>query len=104
MDAVLETLTQEPPVGGSSAILKRYNCRIKYATNDMQASTVLAAILADAKDGIVAIDIETTPHESERQRLIALAQKEAVARGTLRALAKMRSDALSTGVVIGAAP
>ena len=63
----------------------------------MQASTALAAILADAKDGIVAIDIETAPHESERQRLAALAHKEAVARGTLRALIKLRGDAAAMG-------
>ena len=63
----------------------------------MQASTALAAILADAKDGIVAIDIETAPHESERQRLAALAHKEAVARGTLRALTKLRGDAAAMG-------
>jgi DNA polymerase I len=96
MDALLETPVRDPE-GGSSAILKRYNCRVKYATDDMQASTALAVILANAKDGIVAIDIETAPHESERQRLATLAHKEAVTRGTLRALIKLRGDAASMG-------
>ena len=57
----------------------------------------MPAILADAKDGIVAIDIETAPHDSERKRLAALAHKEAVARGMLRALIKLGRDAAATG-------
>ena len=100
MDTVREITPQksaEEPEGGSSAILRRHNCRVQYVTDDMQASTALAVILADAKDGIVAIDIETAPHESERQRLAALAHKEAVARGTLRALIKLRGDAAAMG-------
>ena len=100
MDAVREITPQksaEEPEGGSSAILRQHNCRVRYVTDDMQASTALAVILADAKDGIVAIDIETAPHESERQRLAALAHKEAVARGTLQALIKLRGDAAAMG-------
>jgi len=103
MDTVREIAPQKSakePEGGSSAILRQYNCRARYFTDDMQASTALAVILADAKSAknhIVAIDIETAPHQSERHRLAALAHKEAVARGTLRALTKLRADAAAIG-------
>ena len=70
---------------------------MKYATDDAQAAKALAAILADAKGGLVAIDIETAPHESERQRLAALKHKEAAARGTLKALTKLRDDTAAIG-------
>src|SRR5262245_12324644 len=100
MDAVREITPQtsaEERERGSSAILRRYNCRAQYVTDDFHASTALAVILAHAKSGVIAIDIETAPHKSERHRLAALAHKEAMARGTLRALIKLRGDAATIG-------
>ncbi len=77
----------------AAAILRKYRCRVKYATTDREAAAAIAAVIADAAGGLVGIDTETMPHESERRRLAELRQMQLAARGTLKAAERLRGQA-----------
>ena len=66
---------------------------MKYATTDKEAAAAIAAIIAEAAGGLIGIDTETMPHESERRRLAELRQMQLAARGTLKAAERLRGQA-----------
>ena len=49
--------------------LAHFKVRPSYATDAATAAALVAAIIADAGDGLIAVDFETTPLPSERERL-----------------------------------
>ena len=50
----------------SPSVLTRFKVRPSYATDAAMATALVAEILADAGEGRIAVDFETTPLPSER--------------------------------------
>ena len=59
------------PQTAAPDVLAHFHARAAYATDNAHATMLVAEILADAGDGLIALDIETAPIASERARLAA---------------------------------
>jgi len=69
--------------------LAHFHVRASYATENAHATMLVAEILADAGDGLIALHIETAPIASEHARLAGIRTNLAAARGRKRALKKL---------------
>ena len=65
--------------------------RPSYATDAATAAALVAEIIADAGEGLIAVDFETTPLPSERERLADLSRRVAEAKGKVQACAERRA-------------
>ena len=74
-------------------LLTHFKVRPSYATDAATAAALVAEILADAGEGRIAVDFETTPLPSERERRADLARRAAEAKGRVRACAERRAAA-----------
>jgi DNA polymerase-1 len=76
-----------------SSALAHFKVRLSYATDAATATALVAAIVNDAGDGLIAVDFETTALPSERERLKDLKRRAAEAKGRVRACAERRAAA-----------
>jgi DNA polymerase-1 len=76
-----------------SSVLAHFKVRPSYATDAATAATLVAAIVADAGDGLIAVDFETTALPSERERRVDLSRWVAEAKGKVRACTERRAAA-----------
>ena len=67
--------------------------RPSYATDAASAAALVAGIVADAGEGRIAVDLETTPLPRERERRAELSRRAAEAKGKVRACAERRAAA-----------
>jgi DNA polymerase-1 len=77
----------------SPSALTHFKVRPSYATDAATAAALVAGIVADAGSGRIAVDFETTPLPSERERRADLARRAAEAQGRVRACAERRAAA-----------
>jgi hypothetical protein len=68
-----------------TSALAHFNVRPSYATDTATATALVARIVADAGEGFVAVDFETTPLPSERERRVDLSRRVAEAKGKIQA-------------------
>src|SRR6185436_5367892 len=80
-------------VSPNRSALAHFKVRPSYATDAATATALVAGIVADAGEGRIAVDLETTPLPSERARLADLLRQVAEAKGTVRACAERRAAA-----------
>ena len=73
--------------------LAHFKVRPSYATDAATATALVAEIITDAGEGLIAVDLETTPLPSERARLADLTRRVAEAKGKVQACAKRRDAA-----------
>ena len=73
--------------------LAHFKVRPSYATDAATATALVAEIIADAGEGLIAVDLETTPLPSERARLADLTRRVAEAKGKVQACAERRDAA-----------
>jgi DNA polymerase-1 len=73
--------------------LSHFKVRPSYATDAATATALVAGIVADAGGGRIAVDFETTPLPSERERHAELKRRVAAAKGKVRACAERRAAA-----------
>jgi DNA polymerase I len=73
--------------------MAHFKVRPCYATDATTATTLVAEIVACAGEGLIAVDFETTPQRSERERLADLKRRVAEAKGKVRACAERRAAA-----------
>jgi DNA polymerase-1 len=78
---------------GSASALAHFKVRPSYATDAAAATALVAEIIADAGDGLIAVDFETTPQRSERARCEDLKRRVAAAKGEAKACADRRAAA-----------
>ena len=76
-----------------SSALAHFKVRPSYATDAATATALVAEIIADAGEGLIAVDLETTPLPSERARLADLSRRVAEAKGKVQACAERRDAA-----------
>ena len=74
--------------------LDHFKVRPSYATDAVTAATLVAEIITDAGEGLIAVDLETTPLPSERARLADLTRRVAEAKGKVQAATARRAAAL----------
>ncbi len=82
----------QPP--SPSSVLAHFKVRLSYATDAATAIALVAAIVTDAGDGLIAVDLETTPLPTERARLADLTRRVAEAKGKVQAATARRAAAL----------
>ena len=75
------------------SVLAHFKVRPSYATDAATATALVAEIIADAGEGLIAVDFETTPLPSERERLQDLSRRVAEAKGKVQACAERRAAA-----------
>ncbi len=73
--------------------LAHFKVRPSYATDAATAAALVAAIVADAGEGLIAVDFETTALPRERERLRDLSRRVAEAKGRAKACAERRAAA-----------
>ena len=73
--------------------LAHFKVRPSYATDAATATALVAEIITDAGEGLIAVDFETTPLPSERARLADLTRRVAEAKGKVQACAERRAAA-----------
>ena len=73
--------------------LAHFGVRPSYATDAATAASLVAGNVADAGEGLIAVDFETTPLPSERERRADLARRVAEAKGKVQACAERRAVA-----------
>ena len=66
--------------------LAHFKVRPSYATDAATAAALVAEIITDAGEGLIAVDLETTPLPSERARLADLSRRVAEAKGKVQGL------------------
>ena len=79
------------------SVLAHFKVRPSYATDAVTASALVAEIITDAGNGLIAVDLETAPLPSERARLADLFRQVAEANGKVKARAKLRDAARRAG-------
>ena len=72
-------------VSPDRSALAHFKVRPSYATDAATATALVAEIIADAGEGLIAVDLETTPLPSERARLADLTRRVAEAKGKVQA-------------------
>ena len=72
-------------VSPNRSALAHFKVRPSYATDAATATALVAEIIADAGEGLIAVDLETTPLPSERARLADLSRRVAEAKGKVQA-------------------
>src|SRR5262245_6811090 len=72
-------------VSPNRSALAHFRVRPSYATDAATATTLVGQIVADAGGGHIAVDLETTPQQSERERLEDLKRQVAEAKGRVKA-------------------
>src|SRR6478672_7868539 len=70
-----------------------FKVRPSYATDAATAAALIAEIITDAGDGLIAVDLETAPLPSERARLADLLRQVAEAKGMVQACTERRAAA-----------
>ena len=80
-------------VSPDRSALAHFKVRPSYATDAATATALVAGIVADAGEGRIAVDLETTPLPSERERRADLSRRVAEAKGKVRACAERRAAA-----------
>jgi DNA polymerase-1 len=73
--------------------LTHFKVRPSYATDAATATALVAATIADAGERRIAVDLETTPIPSERERLKDLLRRVAEAKGRVQAFTGRRCHA-----------
>ena len=73
--------------------LAHFKVRPSYATDAATATALVAEIITDAGEGLIAVDLETTPLPSERARLADLLRRVAEAKGKVQAATERRDAA-----------
>ena len=64
-------------VSPKRAALAHFKVQPSYATDAAMAAALIAEIITDAREGLIAVDLETTPLPSERARLADLTRRVA---------------------------
>ena len=77
----------------TSSALAYFKVRPSYATDRAVATALVAEIITDAGEGLIAVDFETTPLRSELARCADLKRQVAEAKGREQACAKRRDAA-----------
>ena len=72
-------------VSPNRSALAHFKVRPSYATDAATATALVAEIITDAGEGLIAVDLETTPLPSERARLADLLRRVAEAKGKVQA-------------------
>ena len=80
-------------VSPNRSALAHFKVRPSYATDAATATALVAEIITDAGEGLIAVDLETTPLPSERARLADLTRRVAEAKGKVQACAERRDAA-----------
>ncbi len=80
-------------VSPNRSALAHFKVRPSYATDAVTAAALVAEIITDAGEGLIAVDLETTPLPSERARLADLKRRVAEAKGKVKAATKLRDAA-----------
>ena len=78
----------------SPSVLTHFKVRPSYATDVATATALVAEIIANAGEGLIAVDLETTPLPSERAGLGDLTRRVAEAKGKVQAATARRAAAL----------
>ena len=81
-------------VSPNRSALAHFKVRPSYATDAATAAALVAEIITDAGEGLIAVDLETTPLPSERARLADLTRRVAEAKGKVQAATARRAAAL----------
>ena len=76
-----------------SSACAHFKVRPSYATDTATATALVAEIITDAGEGLIAVDFETTPLPSERARYADLKRRVAEAKGKAKACAELRDAA-----------
>ena len=77
----------------AAALLRKFRCKVVYATTNTQATAAIAAVIAEADGGLIGFDTETAPNPSARQRLAELQQQQLTAKGRLKAAERLHGRA-----------
>ena len=80
-------------VSPNRSALAHFKVRPSYATDAATAAALVAEIITDAGEGLIAVDLETTPLPSERARLADLLRRVAEAKGKVQAATERRDAA-----------
>ena len=80
-------------VSPKRSALAHFKVRPSYATDAATATALIAEIITDAGEGLIAVDLETTPLPSERARLADLLRRVAEAKGKVQAATERRAAA-----------
>ena len=78
-------------VSPNQSALAHFKVRPSYATDTATAIALVAEIIADAGEGRIAVDFETTPLPSEQARCAELQRRVATAKGTVKACNERRA-------------
>ena len=73
--------------------LGHFKVRPSYATDAATAAALVAGIIADAGEGLIAVDLETTPLPRELARGADLSRRAAEVKGKVQACAERRAAA-----------
>lgn len=80
-------------VSSGASACAHFKVQPSYATDTATATALIAEIVTDAGEGRIAIDLETTPLPSERERCAELARRAAAAKGRVKVLRPAQSAA-----------